>query len=162
MDGAAGRHLQRRLSRNAFLTSLSSSAKTLASQLPNGVSAQEILTAAAAETQYGSSTIASKGNFFGLHGSGYSGQTGTYTTTFGVKTPEFPTSNGFLLSGQLFVNLETPYLSSANGSDPTTFFQTIHAPGYGTTNPSYMGLVLSNKPTDHGVYYFIGACLPKT
>jgi RHS repeat-associated protein len=149
-----------------FVNAHLNQAQTLASELPNGVTPQEILALAGAETTFGAPTsLAKVGNYFGLHGSGYAGETGTYTTKptqgKGVPTPEFPISNGFLLSGQGFVKLESPYLSSVNASDPATFFQTVHAHGYGTTNSNYMDLVMANKPSLHGTYYLVGACLNK-
>lgn len=150
----------------AFVNANLAAAEALAAELPNGVTAQEILAVAGAETTYGSpDSLAPYGNYFGLHGTGFAGQTGTYLTKGDkhgrnrVLTPTFPSSSGFTLSGQVFVNRETQFLAKVNASDPTTFFETIHAHGYGTNNPQYMSKVMANDPTNHGSYYLIGACL---
>jgi hypothetical protein len=151
-----------------FVDAHKADAQRIATQIGNGVTAQEVLSTSAGETTYGTSNIAQHGNFFGLHGPGpYSGQIGTYltqpTSGKGVITPEFPTSNGFLLSGQEFANRESPFLSSVTASDPQTFFSTIHAHGYGTTNSSYMNNMMGYKSKTgkivNGVYSLVGACL---
>ena len=142
-------------------------AQSIAKQIGNGVTTQEVLATSAGETTYGTSNISSHGNFFGLHGPGpYPGQTGTYLTKpaygKGVITPEF-SSNGFRLSGNEFANRESPYLSNVNASDPQTFFSTIHAHGYGTTNSDYMNNMMGYKTkagkTVNGVYSLVGGCL---
>jgi hypothetical protein len=143
-----------------FVNSNLTPAQTLANELPNGTTAQEILATAGKETGYGGG-LAAYGNYFGLHGTGFAGQTGTYTTSGGVLTPRFPLSNGFLLSGQVFVNTEAPHLAGVNASSPQTFFQTIHANGYGTTNPNYVKEMMQNTPQNHGPYALVGACLPR-
>ena len=145
-----------------FVSQHLADAQALASELPNGTTAQEILATAAAETTYGSTnSLAPHGNYFGIHGTGYAGQTGDYKTTGGQLTPEFPLENGFMLSGQVFVNTEAPFLSNVDASNPLTFFNTIHAHGYGTTSGNYMKKVMSNSPNNHGSYYLVGACLPE-
>jgi hypothetical protein len=147
-----------------FVSANLSDARALASELPNGATAQEVLATAGNETHYGDMrTLAQFGNLFGLHGTGFPGQlpgpNNTYTTPYNVLTPKFPLSNGFRLSGQIFVNTERPYLAKVNASDPQTFFQTIHLHGYGTTTPGYVNFMTKNKPGDRGPYALIGACL---
>jgi RHS repeat-associated protein len=145
---------------NDFVNANLDAAETLAGDLPNGATAQEVLATAGAETGYGQG-LAAYGNYFGLHGTGFAGQTGTYKTTGGVLTPTFPLANGFLLSGQVFVNTEAPFLAAVDASDPQTFFQTTHAHGYGTTNPQYVDQMMRNTPTNHGAYALVGACLSR-
>jgi len=87
----------------AFVGAHLADAMKLASQVP-GVTAHEILAVSAGETTYGSERrLAPHGNYFGLHGGGFPGQTGTYVTQpktgKGVVTPEFA-KNGFVLSGK--------------------------------------------------------------
>jgi len=148
-----------------FVNSNLAAAKTLASELP-GVTPQEILAVAGGETTFGSAqSLAPHGNYFGLHGTGFAGQTGSYTTqpkdgSQGVLTPVFPLSNGFLLSGQVFVNTEAQYLNGTDLSDPATFFNIISQHGYGTDRKdSYVNWMMLNKPTKHGPYALIGACM---
>lgn len=141
------------------MNSNSTAAQTLASELPNGTTAQKVLATAGNETGYGTRGLAPYGNFFGLHGTGFAGQVGTYTTTGGVLTPRFPLSNGFLLSGQVFVKTVGPYLANVNASDPQTFFQTIHEHGYGTGTPGYVDYMMKDNPGSRGPYLLVGACL---
>jgi len=148
-----------------FVNSNLAAAQTLASELP-GTTVQEILAVSGGETTFGSAqSLAPHGNYFGLHGTGYPGQTGSYTTqpadgSKGVLTPVFPLSNGFLLSGQVFVNHEAQYLDGADLSDPRKFFEIIHAHGYGTTREgSYVDWMMRNKPRHHGPFALIGACM---
>jgi hypothetical protein len=110
-------------------------------------------------------TLAPYGNFFGLHGTGYAGQIDTYTTQprtgKGVLTPVFPLSSGFLLSGQGFAKLAGPHLAKVNAADPRTFFETIHAHGWGTGTPDYVNFMMRNKPGNRGPYFLVGACLAR-
>jgi hypothetical protein len=49
-----------------------------------------------------------------------------------VATPVFPASTGFYDSGEVFVNLEKPWLSqAANPAGPATFASIIGKHGYG-------------------------------
>jgi hypothetical protein len=109
-------------------------------------------------------TLAPYGNFFGLHGTGFAGQTGEHTTQPekwpGVLTPVFPLSSGFSLSGQGFVKTVAPALAKVNASDPLTFFQTIHANGFGTETGNYVAKMMRNEPRNQGPYFLVGACLP--
>ena len=144
-------------------------AQSIAKQIGNGATAQEVLATSGAETTYGSpQSLAAHGNFFGLHGGGFPGQIGSYTTKPaygpGVVTPVFPSSSGFALSGQVFANHENPFFANGNASDPGNFFQTIHAHGYGTGNSSYMNKVMDHTDPKsgrliHGSYSLVGGCL---
>jgi len=125
-----------------FIDSNRDDAQKLAQQL--SVSVQDILAVAAEESAFGDTTIsnlAANNNFFGLHNgsSPFPGQTGTYYTHpikgRPVATPTFSDATGFYDSGEVFVNLEKPWLSqAANPSDPTTFATIIGQHGYGPRN----------------------------
>ncbi|HEV2387041.1 MAG TPA: RHS repeat-associated core domain-containing protein [Candidatus Acidoferrales bacterium] len=142
----------------SFVNAHLAAAQTLAAKLGDGATAQEVLAVSAQETEYGTTGFVPYGNYFGLHGTGFAGQTGTHTTPNGIVTPEFPLSNGFLLSGEGFVSVEAPFLRGVDASNPLTFFQTIHAHGYGTGDPEYVSDMIALKPGRRGVYWLVGAC----
>jgi hypothetical protein len=75
----------------------------------------EVLATAGNETGFGGG-FAKYGNYFGLHRSGPEGT--YYTTENHTPVAKFPVSNGFLLSGQQFVNNVKPYLAPGMGQDP--------------------------------------------
>ena len=145
-----------------FVNAHLAAAQILASELPNGTTVQEILATAGNESSYGASPLGG-GNYFGLHGSGYVGQIDTYWIHPKLgkpfPTPVFPSFNGFLLSGHVFVDTEKQYLAKVDASNPTTFFQTIHAHGYGA-DPGYVDYMMRNESNMHGPYLLVGACLP--
>jgi len=159
----------------SFVSAHTADATTLAKQLPGGVTPHEVLTVSAGETVYGSSIISS-GNYFGLRGTAYSGEIlppDLLKVTTGKKSqiislPRFPSATGFLLSGQVFVNTERPFLQTAGASNPATFFQanpraffqTIHEHGYGTGTPNYVDKILVDLPkNNYSPFSLVGACL---
>ena len=118
----------------AFVDKYQKNAQALADMLGNGVTAAEVLALSGNETSYGTSAFVKFGNFFGLHGHG---PAGTYYTT-GNKTPvmKFPVENGFLASGQVYVNNVKQYVTPGIGDDPLKFFTLMNLHGYATGNPA--------------------------
>ena len=130
-------------------------AQTLADKMGNGVTPQEVLATAGNETGYGGG-FAIYGNYFGLHGSG---PAGTYPTTDN-QTPiaKFPVANGFLLSGQVFVNNISPFLTSGMGSNPLQFFTILNNHGYATGNSGYPAFMVQTG-AKRGPYILVGSCM---
>ena len=121
----------------AFIAAHLPDALLLADLMGNGVTAEQILSVAGDETEWGTSTLAQNGNLFGLHQGNepFPGQTGIYWTQppdpkGSVPTPTFNPSAGFFLSGLAFVANVRPPLSYVDASDPETFFRVIHENGY--------------------------------
>jgi RHS repeat-associated protein len=130
-------------------------AQTLANRLGNGVSAAEVLAVAGNETNYGKGH-AKFGNFFGLHGSGPAGT--YYTTENQTPVAKFPVKNGFLLSGQRFVDNVRPYMQSGMGTDPLKFFTILNNHGYATGNSGYPAFMVSTGKK-RGPYTLVLACM---
>ena len=121
---------------NSFVTAHLGDATTLANSLGNGVTpTRKSLAVAGNETGYGGG-FAQYGNYFGLHGSG---PAGTYHTTGTPSVPVamFPVSNGFLLSGQVFVGHVSPFMTPGIGSNPLAFFTALNNHGDATGNSGY-------------------------
>ena len=141
----------------SFVNAHLQDAQTLANGLGNGVTAAEVLAVAGNETTYGGG-FASFGNYFGLHGNG---PAGTYYTT-GNQTPVMkfsPVQNGFLLSGQVFVNNQTPNMQPGMGTNPLAFFTILNKHGYATGNSGYPAFMVNTDPKHRGPYTLVMACL---
>lgn len=67
-------------------------------------------------------------------------------------------ANGFLLSGRVFVSRVAWYLAAVAASDPRTFFETIHAHGWGTGTPDHVNYMMRNDATFRGPYALVGGC----
>jgi RHS repeat-associated protein len=130
-------------------------AQALASEMGNGVTTQEVLATAGNETGWGGG-FAIYGNYFGIHGSGPAGT--YYTTENHTPVAKFPVSNGFLLSGQVFVNNITPSLSPGMGNNPLQFFTILNNHGYATGNSGYPAFMVQ-KGQKRGPYTLVGDCL---
>jgi len=129
-------------------------AQTLAKSLGNGVTPTEVLAVAGNETGYGGG-FAKFGNFFGLHGSGPAGT--YYTTQNHTPVAMFPVQNGFLLSGQQFVNNVGPYMQPGMGTNPLQFFTILNQHGYATGNPGYPAYMVATGK-NRGPYTQVSAC----
>ena len=137
-----------------FVNAHSGDAQNLANQLGNGTTAQEVLATSGNETGWGGG-FARFGNFFGLHGSGPGG---TYMTTGkpSVAVQMFPANaNGFLMSGQEFVNNVSPFMKPGLGSNPSAFFDMLHHHGYATPNSHYASDMVGKS----GPYTLVGNCM---
>lgn len=133
-------------------------AQTLANSLGNGVTPAEVLAVAGNETHYGDTqTFARFGNFFGLHGSGPAGT--YYTTDNHTPIQKFPVQNGFLLSGQQFVNNVGPYMQPGMGTNPLQFFTILNQHGYATGNSGYPAFMVNTSPKNRGPYTLVSACM---
>ena len=124
-----------------FIKANLADATTLATNL--NVPVQLVLAVSANESSFGTSNIAlAANNFFGLW-AGAPGQTGTYTTPNGAVVAAFSGPDGFLASGNSFVQLVQ---GSASGiTDASTFFQTLHDVygfGAGESTPQYIADML--------------------
>lgn len=75
---------------------------------------------------YGTSDIATgANNYFGLH-AGALGSTGPWSGNPLVAA--FPSSGGFMASGQSFVKIASPLLKNLSGRvNPSSFFSALHA-----------------------------------
>jgi RHS repeat-associated protein len=130
-------------------------AQTLASSLGNGVTPAEVLSVSANETTYGSNeSFARFGNFFGLHGNGPAGT--YYTKSNHTAVMMFPVDNGFLLSGQVFVQHVGPFMQPGIGTNPLAFFTSLNHHGYATGDSTYPHQMADPKT---GVLAHINACL---
>ena len=129
-------------------------AQTLANRIGHGVTAAEVLAVSGNESKWGNLdpelikrnqqdpkkyplSLARYGNFFGLHGDG---PTGTYYTQENhTPTPKFSLDNGFMLSGQVFVdiNLQEKLATGNIGADPKAYFKALN----------------SRSPVSHKIYY---------
>jgi len=141
---------------NNFITAHLGDAQTLAGSLGNGVTPAEVLAVAGNETGYGGG-FAQYGNFFGLHGAG---PAGTYHTTGTPSVPVqmFPVSNGFLLSGQVFVNNVSPFMTPGLGGNPFAFFSVLNKHGYATGNSGYPAYMVGTGK-NRGPYTQVIACM---
>jgi hypothetical protein len=139
----------------SFVNTFQQNAQTLANGLGNGVTVGEVLAVAGNETSYGGG-FASFGNFFGLHGNGPAGT--YYTTQNSTPVMMFPTQNGFLLSGQTFVNNVGPYMQPQMGTNLLAFFTILNHHGYATGNSSYPAFMVS-AGKNRGPYTLVGACM---
>ena len=141
---------------NSFVHAHVADATTLANSLGNGATPAEVLATAGNETGYGGG-FANIGNYFGIHGAGPSG---TYWTTGNPSAPvaKFPVSNGFLLSGQVFVGLIQPYLTPQTAANPLQFFTLLNQHGYATGNSGYPAAMVK-KGAKRGPYTLVSACM---
>jgi RHS repeat-associated protein len=131
-------------------------AQSLAASLGNGATAREVLATSGNETGYGGG-FANIGNYFGIHGAGPEGTYWTPRTPTAAPVPvaKFPTSSGFLLSGQVFVGLIKPYLTPRVAADPRQFFTLLNHHGYATGNSDYPAYMVGKC----GPYALVGACM---
>lgn len=141
---------------NSFVNAHLGDATTLANSLGNGVTPTEVLAVAGNETGYGGG-FAQYGNYFGLHGSG---PAGTYHTTGTPSVPVamFPVSNGFLLSGQVFVGHVSPFMTPGIGSNPLAFFTALNNHGYATGNSGYPAYMVGTG-RNRGPFTQVSACM---
>ncbi len=153
-----------------FVNTHLADAQTLVSELPKGVTVQEVLATSGNESGFSPrrDSLSRFGNFFGLHGTGFPGQSRdqngrliTHTDNSGDLTPDFPRPQGFSLSGEGFVRRVYEALKKVNASDPTTFFNTIHPLGWGAA-PDYTAYMMRYRPEkeNFGPYWLVSACLP--
>jgi RHS repeat-associated protein len=140
---------------SSFVTSNLPAAQTLAASLKNGVTPAEVLAVAGNETGFGGG-FAKYGNYFGLHGSGPSGT--YYTTQNHTPVAMFPVINGFLLSGQAFVNNVSPFMTPGLGANPLAFFTVLNKHGYATGNSGYPAYMVRTGKS-RGPYTQVIACM---
>ena len=115
----------------------------------------EVLAVAGNETGFGGG-FAKYGNYFGLHGSGPSGT--YYTTQNHTPVAMFPVINGFLLSGQAFVNNVSPFMTPGLGANPLAFFTVLNKHGYATGNSGYPAYMVRTGKS-RGPYTQVIACM---
>ncbi len=116
----------------SFMQDNTADASSLASEL--GVPTYYVLAMAGDESQYGTSNIAvGAHNYFGLH-AGAPGSIGPWPQNPIVAA--FPSEDGFMASGQSFVQLASPLLKGLGSPiDPKSFFTAMHKKwGIGTPN----------------------------
>lgn len=69
----------------------------------------------------------------------------------------FPVQNGFMASGQTFVNLVGPYMTPGIGTNPLAFFTVLNHHGYATGNSGYPSFMVGTNP--RGPYTLVSACM---
>ena len=75
-----------------------------------------------------------------------------------VPVAMFPVSNGFLLSGQVFVGHVSPFMTPGIGSNPLAFFTALNNHGYATGNSGYPAYMVGTGK-NRGPFTQVSACM---